>query len=98
MGGRQSLFIVWLKKRVITRVLGKVTPYELLSMLNLTSGGPEWGRPVRVHLSNFDGHAAEARWVGLDGDGTRTYHIHWQDKYRVSVEQNVRFTSKYRYL
>jgi len=45
------------------------------------SGVLEWGQPVWV---------AEARWAGFDGDSTHA-HIYWQDRNRVSVEQNVRF-------
>ena len=49
--GEAIKFIVWLKNRVITRALGKVTPHEQLygSKPDL-SGVPEWGRPVWVHL------------------------------------------------
>jgi hypothetical protein len=57
---------------------------------------PEWGRPIWVHLdsgSKLDGRAAEARWMGFDGDSTHAHRIYWQDKNRVSVERNVRFTS-----
>jgi hypothetical protein len=49
-----------------------------------------------VHLDSglkFDGRAAEARWVGLDSDSTHTHRIYWQDKNRVSIERDVRFTS-----
>lgn len=59
-------------------------------------GMPEWGRPVWVHLdsgSKLDGRAAEARWVGFDRDSTHAHRIYWQDKNRISVERNVRFTS-----
>ena len=88
--GEAIHFIVWLKNRVITRALGKVTPYEELygSKPDL-SGVPEWGRPVWVHLdsgSKLDGRAVEARWVGFDGDSTHAHHIYWQDKNRVSIE------------
>jgi transposase InsO family protein len=95
--GEAALFIVWLKNRVITRALGKVTPHEQLYVLKPDlSGVPEWGRPVWAHLdsgSKLDGRAAEARWVGFDGDSTHAHHIYWQDRNHVSVERNVRFTS-----
>ena len=95
--GEAIQFIVWLKNRVITRALGTVTPYEQLYGSKPDLGGvPEWGRPVWVHLdsgSKLDGRAEEARWVGFDRDSTHAHRIYWQDKNRVSVERNVRFTS-----
>ena len=94
--GEAVLFIVWLKNRVITRALGTVTPFEALngSKPDL-SGVPEWGQPVWVHVdsgSKLGGRAAEARWVGFDGDSTHAHRIYWQDRNRVSVERNIHFT------
>jgi hypothetical protein len=69
---------------------------ELYGSKRDLSGVPEWGRPVRVHLDSglkLDGRAAEARWVGFDGYSTHAHRIYWQDKNRVSIERNVRFTS-----
>jgi transposase InsO family protein len=95
--GEAIQFIVWLKNRVITRALGKVTPYEQLYGSKPDLGGvPEWGRPVWVHVdsgSKLNGRGAKARWVGFDRDSTHAHRIYWQDKNRVSVERNVRFTS-----
>jgi hypothetical protein len=95
--GEALHFIVWLKNRVITRALDKLTPFEqLYGTKPDLSSVPEWGQPVWVHQdsgSKLDGRAAEARWVGFDGDSTHAHRIYWQGKNRVSVERNVRFTS-----
>ena len=95
--GEALHFIVWLKNRVITRALDTLTPHEqLYGTKPDLSSVPEWGQAVWVHQdsgSKLDGRAAEARWVGFDGDSTHAHRIYWQGKNRVSVERNVRFTS-----
>ena len=95
--GEALHFIVWVKNRVITRALGKMTPHEQLHGTKPDlSNVPEWGQRVWVHqgsASKLDGRAAEARWVGFDNDSTHAHRVYWQGKNRVSVERNVRFAS-----
>jgi transposase InsO family protein len=95
--GEALHFVIWLKNRVITRALGKVTPHEQLYGTKPDfSSVPEWGQKVWVHqgsASKLDGHAAEVRWVGFDSDSTHAHRVYWQGKNRVSVERDVRFVS-----
>ena len=88
-------FVIWLKNRSLTRVLGDVTPYERLTgqKPNL-AGVPEWGQRVWVHNdsgSKLDGRASAARWVGYDADSTHAHRIYWPETRRISVERNIRF-------
>jgi hypothetical protein len=88
-------FVVWVKNRTLTRVLGNVTPFEKLTgnKPNI-SGVPEWGQRVWVHTaanSKLDAHAATAHWVGYDGDSTHAHRIYWAEKRKVSVERDVKF-------
>jgi transposase InsO family protein len=95
--GEATHFIIWLKNRVITRALGKVTPHEQLYGTKPDfSNVPEWGQKVWVHqgsASKLDRRAAEVRWVGFDSDSTHAHRVYWQGKNRVSVEHDVRFVS-----
>jgi hypothetical protein len=91
-------FVVWLRNRTTTKVLGNMTPYERLTgqKPNL-AGVPEWGQRVWVHDDSgtkLDGRASEARWVGYDEDSTHAHRVYLPDTHRVSVERNVRFTAQ----
>ena len=95
--GEAIHFIVWVKNRVTTWVLGNVTPYKQLngSKPDL-SRVPEWGQKVWVHQgsgSKLDGCATEAQWVGFDADSTHAHRIYWPDKNHVSVKCNIKFVS-----
>ncbi len=95
--GEAAHFIIWLKNRITTKPLGKVTPYQQLygTKPNL-SIVPEWGQRVWVHQSTgskLDGRAAEGQWVGFDAESTHAHRIYWLDKGRISVERDIRFTS-----
>src|SRR6266436_5737878 len=48
--------------------------------------------PAEAHRHTLPLHPA-GRWVGYDADSTHAHRIYWQDRSRVSVERNVRFTS-----
>ena len=89
-------FVVWVKNRTLTKVLGNVTPYERLTgrKPNL-AGVPEWGQQVWVHTAGnpkLDPRAAMAHWVGYDADSTHAHRIYWPGQQKVSVERDVRFT------
>jgi Integrase core domain len=91
-------FVVWLRNRTTTKVLGNMTPYERLTgqKPNL-AGVPEWGQRVWVHSDSgmkLDGRASEARWVGYDEDSTHAHRIYWPDTHKISVERNIRFTTQ----
>jgi hypothetical protein len=61
--GEATHFIIWLKNRVITQALGKVTPHkQLYGTKPDFSNMPEWGQKVWVHqgsASKLDGRTAE---------------------------------------
>ena len=88
-------FVIWVKNRTPTRVLGNATPHEQLTgqKPNLASL-PEWGKWVWVHSnsgSKLDACTMEARWVGYDEDSTHAHQIYWSETHKVSVERNIRF-------
>ena len=62
--GEALHFIVWLKNRLTTRALGKITSHEQLYRSKPDLGRvPEWGQRIWVHQdrgSKLDGRAAEA--------------------------------------
>ena len=95
--GEALHFIVWLKNRLTTRALGKITPHEKLYRSKPDLGGvPEWGQRVWVHQdrgSKLDGRTAEARWVGFDSDSTHAHRVYWPGKNSISVERNIKFAS-----
>jgi hypothetical protein len=88
-------FIVWVKNRTLTRVLGNVMPFEKLTgnKPNI-SGVPEWGQHMWVHTaanSKLDACAATAHWVGYNRDSTHAHRIYWAEKHKVSIERDVKF-------
>ena len=90
-------FVVWLKNRSLTRLLGTATPYERLTgrKPNL-AGVPEWGQRVWVHDSSgtkLEARAEVARWVGYDSDSTHAHRIYWPETQKISVERDIKFTS-----
>ncbi len=95
--GEAVHFIIWIKNRVTTKPLGKITPHQqLYSSKPDLSLVPEWGQCVWVHQgsgSKLDGHAAEGQWVGFDAESTHAHKIYWKDRGHVPVERNVQFIS-----
>ena len=92
-------YVVWLKNRTTTKVLGDVTPLERLtgSKPNL-AGLPEWGQRVWVHDGVNDKlhpRAMQARWIGYDTGSTHSHRIYWPAKHLVTAERNVRFTTEF---
>jgi hypothetical protein len=90
-------FVIWIKNRTPTRVLGNATPLERLTgqKPNLANV-PEWGQRVWVHDdsgSKLDQRATMARWVGYDADSTHAHRIYWPQNHKISVERNVKFTA-----
>jgi transposase InsO family protein len=90
-------FVIWIKNRTPTRVLGNTTPLERLTgqKPNLANV-PEWGQRVWVHDdsgSKLDQRATMARWVGYDADSTHAHRIYWPQNHKISVERNVKFTA-----
>jgi hypothetical protein len=88
-------FVIWVKNRTLTRVLGNTTPFEKLTgnKPNI-SGVPEWGQRVWVHTvanSKLGACAATAHWVGYDRDSTHAHQIYWAEKHKVSIEHNIKF-------
>jgi hypothetical protein len=94
--GEALHFVVWLKNRTSTRVLGTITPFECVHGYKPNLGGvPEWGQRVWVHNgkgSKLDARGTVARWVGFDSDSTHAHRIYWPEKGRVMVERNIRLT------
>ena len=90
-------FIVWVKNRTLTRVLGNVTPHEKLTGQKPNIAGvPKWGQRVWVHTtmnSKLGACGVIAHWVGYDRDSTHAHRIYWPGKNKVSVERNVKFTA-----
>jgi len=90
-------FIVWVKNRTLTRVLGNITPFERLTGQKPNIAGvPEWEQKVWVHTtanSKLDVQAVIAHWVGYDGDSTHAHWIYWPEQRKVSVECDVQFTA-----
>jgi hypothetical protein len=77
--GEAVLFIVWLRNRTLTQILGNIMPYELLNgdKPDLSSM-PEWGQTIWVHNSKgskLDVHAVEAKWVGFNCNSMHTPHV-----------------------
>jgi len=85
----------WLKDRLRHRGLkDDKTPFEVSTGLKPDlSRVPEWGAKVWVKdldAGKLDARAKEGRFVGYDG-ASKGYRIYWEDKRRVSVEQDVVF-------
>jgi hypothetical protein len=93
--GEAILFIVWLRNRTLTQVLGNITPYKLLNGNKPDlSGMPKWGQTIWVHDgkgSKLDAHAGEAKWVGFDHDSTHAHCVYWPNKHCVSIECDITF-------
>src|SRR6267142_598588 len=92
-------FVIWVKNRTTTKVLGDVTPHEKLTgrKPNL-AGVPEWGQRVWVHRgdgSKLEAHAWPARWVGFDAGSTHAHRIYWPSVRGITVERDVRFTTDF---
>ena len=90
-------FIVWVKNRTLTKVLGNVMPFEKLTgrKPNL-AGVPEWGQRVWAHTpanSKLGARDVIARWVGYDEDNTHAHRIYWPGQHKDSVERDVHFTA-----
>ena len=90
-------FVVWVKNRTLTRILGNTTPLEKLTgqKPNL-AGVPEWGQRVWVHTaanSKLDVRAILAHWIGYNKESTHAHWIYWPELHKVSVERDVRFTA-----
>ena len=90
-------FVVWLKNRTPTKVLGNVTPYEKVTGLKPNLAGiPEWGQRVWVRRgkgNKLDMRALKAHWVGYDEQSTHAHRIYWPEDRWISVERDVRFMS-----
>ena len=90
-------FVVWLKNRTPTKVLGNVTPYEKVTGLKPNLAGiPEWGQRVWVHRGSggkLDMRALKAHWVGYDDLSTHAHRIYWPERNFISVERDVRFVA-----
>jgi transposase InsO family protein len=92
-------FVIWVKNRTTTKVLGNVTPQERLTGRKPNLAGlPEWGQRVWVHIgdgSKLEARAWPGRWVGYDSGSTHAHRIYWPDKHGISVERDVRFTADF---
>jgi len=92
-------FVIWLKNRTTTRVIGDATPLERASghKPNL-AGLPEWGQRVWVHSSKsskLQKHTTIAHWIGYDRGSPHAHWIYWPETRSVTTERNVRFTADF---
>jgi hypothetical protein len=92
-------FVIWLKNRSITHVLGDATPHEHLPghKPNL-AGLPEWGQCMWVHTGKslkLSKHAALTHWIGYDKGSPHAHQIYWPETWSVTMERNVWFTADF---
>jgi hypothetical protein len=92
-------FVIWLKNRSITCVLGDATLHEhLMGRKPNLAGLLEWGQCVWVHTgksSKLGKHAMLAHWIGYDKRSPHAHRIYWLEMQSVTTERNVWFTADF---
>src|SRR6266850_7585649 len=92
-------FVIWLKNRTTTQVIGDTTPLERVSSCKPNLAGlPEWGKRVWVHSgksSKLQKHTTIAHWIGYNWGSPHAHWIYWPETRSVTMERNVRFTADF---
>src|SRR6266850_4601674 len=92
-------FVIWLKNRTTTRVIGDATLLERASGCKPNLAGlPKWGQRIWVHSgksSKLQKHATIVHWIGYNRGSPHTHWIYWPETQSVTAERNVRFTADF---